>query len=160
MIQIHTGHHRHIRIEYVNRIQPSAQADFEYHHIDLLADKHIHRSQGVEFKISQRNFTARRFYSLKSSDDGFIGNRLAVDGDAFVEFQQMGAGKRTGFKTGLRINLGEKRANRTFSVGACYGDYRTRRNQSHTFFDFAYPLQAHINQAVAVGSFQMGEPLC
>ncbi len=54
MIHIHTGHHRAIMVEHIHRIQPPAEADFQYRHLDRLINETLHRSQRAEFKISQR----------------------------------------------------------------------------------------------------------
>ena len=72
MVQIHAGDHRAIAVEHIDRVQTSAQADFQYHHIDLFAYEDIDRRQGIEFKISQRYFAARRFDALEGSGDEVV----------------------------------------------------------------------------------------
>src|SRR5258706_10078819 len=43
VVEIHGGHDRAARIEYVDRIESTAQSDFQHGDVDILADEDIHR---------------------------------------------------------------------------------------------------------------------
>ena len=159
MIQIDAGHHGAIGVKHIHRIQAAAQAHFQYHHINIFAHENIHCGQGVEFEISERNIAACFFDALKRSHDGFIIHRLAVDGDALVKAQQMRARERAHFKAGLLVDLGEKGAHRAFAVGACHHHHRALGLEPHALLHFARARQPHINQAAAVGGFEVCEPI-
>jgi len=56
VVDIHAGDHRAIVIEYIHRIQPAAQSDFEDRYIHLVLDETLHRGQRSEFKVRKWHF--------------------------------------------------------------------------------------------------------
>ena len=125
MVQIHTGDDRTVGIKHVDGIQPSAQSDFQHHHIDFFADENIDCRQCVELEISQGNTGARRFDALERRHYRRVFDRTGIDGDALVVTQQVRAGQRTDLEAGLGVDLRQISADRTLAVCACYDHNRT-----------------------------------
>ena len=61
MIEGDTGHHRHVGIDDIGRIQAAAQAHLKNHHIQPRLLKQPQRGKRAELKIAQGNLTARGF---------------------------------------------------------------------------------------------------
>jgi len=66
VIERNAGNHRDIGIHDVCRIQPSAEADFEDHDIQLRLAEQIQRGERAKFKIGQRNFCTSGFNLRKA----------------------------------------------------------------------------------------------
>jgi hypothetical protein len=117
MVDIHTHHHRHIRLKDIHRIQPPTQANFHDGHIDFFFDKAVHGTQGAELEIGQRGITARRIDGGKTVDDALITDRLQINRHPLVVVLDMRRGITTHLETGTLVHGGQHGTDRTLAIG-------------------------------------------
>ena len=125
MVDIDTGDNRNVAIEHVDRVQPSTQADFQDHRIQILLRKQMHDGQRGEFKIGERNIAARCFDRLETGDQGRIGRAFAAQPRALVEMQEMRLDIQADAITGAQQDRFQHRAGGTLAIGAADHDHRT-----------------------------------
>ena len=159
VVEVDAGDDGDVAVEDVDGIEPPAEADFEDHDVNLFADEDVGGGEGVELEIGERDVVARGFNALEGGGDEAVENGLAVEGNAFVVAQQVGAGEGAGFEAGFSVYGGEEGADRAFAVGAADNDDGAGGVELHAPFYFADAFQAHVDEAVAVGGFEVGEPL-
>ncbi len=89
MIEVDRGDDRNIGIEHVDRIETTAETDFEHCNIDRAARKQVDRGERRVFEKGQRNVAANHVDALECRDDLGIRRLDAIDDDALVEAKQV-----------------------------------------------------------------------
>ena len=72
MIEADVGNDADGRLTNVGRIEPSAEADFQYDSIDVLVRKMLKASSGYDFKKCQTAFIARREFFVERFTEDWI----------------------------------------------------------------------------------------
>src|SRR5690606_6274180 len=89
VVQTDTGDYRHMGIDYIDRIQATAQAYFQHHGIQPGPLEQPERRQGAKLEISQGDITTCLIDSGKGRTQIGIADRLAINADTFVVSDQM-----------------------------------------------------------------------
>jgi len=86
MIEIHAGKNRTIGIEYIDRVQPTAQSHLQNRNVNLGLAEQIHGGQCAKLEIGQGYAATHpcRFDSVESLAQLIIACFLPVDPHAFV----------------------------------------------------------------------------
>ena len=159
MIEPDGADHRHVRIDDVGGIQPSAEPDLEHRHIDGLVAEQIERRERVVFEERERDVAARRVDPLERLDQARVAGLDAVDADALVVTHEMRRGESAAAQSGRAQQRVEIRDRRTLAVGAAHGHHaKAGREQVEAPRHFAHAAQAEIDGA-RVGLLLLLEPL-
>ncbi|CAM5352463.1 hypothetical protein RLIN73S_03268 [Rhodanobacter lindaniclasticus] len=146
VIEIHGGDHGHVGINDVHRVEAATQAHFEHRHVDAGAGEQVDRRQRAEFEIGQRNLRARRLDAFERFDQRGIGNRHAIDADAFVVGQQVRRSEGADPPARRLQHRLQQRHGGTLAIGAGHGDHARRRPwRAHALPHLAHALESQLD---------------
>ena len=126
MVEIDAGDDGDNRRKNVSGIEAAAEADFEHSEFNALAGK-IFKSHGgnaleisgVSAKFARgQEFFDQKLNASESFGEGFVGNLLAVDAHALVDFFKMGRGIQSCSKAGVTKDGFEKRGGGSLAIRA------------------------------------------
>ncbi|OMP13937.1 hypothetical protein COLO4_00590 [Corchorus olitorius] len=125
VVEIDTGDDGTICIDNVDRIQPTAQADFQDHRIETRVGEQMHDRQRGEFEVRQADglgkAAARAFHRLKVRQQHRVGGDLAIHACTLVEIDQVRRGMATHLVASGQQDRLQHRASRAFAIGQCVG---------------------------------------
>ena len=150
MVQVDAGDDGAIRLDDVDRVQPSAQADFENHHLQRAALHHVQNGQRGKFKVGQRDglvvLHPGAFNACKGSHQFWCLDGITVEAQAFFKMHQMRRGIDPGAVAGLQQNGFQHDAGGALAVGAGHRDHRAIKTNAHALGHGMHALQAQINR--------------
>jgi hypothetical protein len=73
MVDVDAGHDRHVGVDDVDGVEPSAQADLQDHDIEPGAGQQVHDRQRGEFEIGQRDLATAGLDGVECLHQGGIG---------------------------------------------------------------------------------------
>ena len=117
VVDADAGENRAIRIQYVYRVQPAAQADFEYQRFKILIGEENESRKRSKLEIGQRHRAARPLDRFKGRAERRIVRLAAGDAHALVVAQQVRRGVQAGAIAGGLEDRFEHRTGGTFAVG-------------------------------------------
>jgi len=158
VIEVDAGDNGHIPIEYVHRIEPSAESDFEDGDVNAGIDEPGHGSQRTEFEIGQRGIATRRPDFFERRDQFGIAGLLSGNPYPLVVAQQMRRSIEAGFVTGGQKNGFQIGTGRTLAIGTRDDNERERRGKSECRPDLAHPIKPQCN-SIGMHLLQPRQPI-
>ncbi len=152
---------RAIRIQNIDRVEATTQADFENHRVQSARRKEAHDRQRRELEVSERDGLGKArscgFDLLEVRQQIGVARHLAVYPRALVKRQQMRRSMTTYGKTGAQQDRFENRACRAFTVRSANRDHRARERQLHRVTDLTDARETHVD-ADRMRGFKVREP--
>ncbi len=146
MIDADTGDQRHVGVHHVDRVQTTAQTDFQHHCIEPGALEQPECRQGAHFEVSQGRVAAPGLYRGKGLAQLGIRGFDAIDGYPLVVTQQVWGVVDPHFQALGPQQRRHERTGGTLAVGPGDRDHPRRRlAQPHTGRYLLRSLQAHVN---------------
>ncbi|MNC29463.1 hypothetical protein D3C75_777100 [compost metagenome] len=158
MIDANTGDQCHVGIHHVDRVQTTAQTDFQHHRIKPGMLEQPERRQGAHFEVGQRSVATSGLYRSKGLAQLGVSGFDAVDRYPLVVAQQVRGVVNPHFQALGPQQGRHERAGGTLAVGPGDRNHPWRRlAQSHAGRYLLRSLQPHVDGR-RVQLFEVGEP--
>ncbi len=159
VVDVDAGDDGDVGLDDVDRIQASAQADFEDGDVDAALRDQVGDGQGGEFEIRQVGAGAGGFDGVEGVHERLIGCHLAIDAGALVEVEEVRLDVEADAVAGLQQHRFEHRAGGTLAIGAGDHDHRAIEGQLQALLDGADAVQAHVDMGFGMARLEQGQPI-
>jgi hypothetical protein len=141
MIDPDAGEHRAIRLDDIDRIEATAQADFENRCFDSCFGEPIERGEGAELEVGKGDSAPCGLDTRERFAKRIVGRLRAGDAHALVVAQKVRRGIEPRAVAGGAQDGLQHRAGRALAVGAADSDDRTVELDSQSGVDLRHALQ-------------------